>query len=124
MQRPKFYLLTFLYALMLACSSRTENLRADKIQDSKFDQTNNSFTEKYLFDSLQNLLKLDVDKLSNFQIDSLLRYLYVMDQKFRIEINEKNKSDSIVLKTRRNLLVEWKKPMRSIILYLSVFMAN
>lgn len=109
MQRPKCYLLIFLYASILACSSRTENLRDDKLQDSKFDQTNNSFTEKYLFDSHQNLLKLDVDKLSNSQLDSLLRYLYVMDQKFRIEINENKKSDSIYQTSRGKLFRNMEK---------------
>jgi hypothetical protein len=109
MQKLKSYLIIFLNALILACSSDTEKLKPNKPQDSKFDHTKDSFTKKYLFDSHQNLLKLDVDKLSHFQTDSLLRFLYVLDQKFRIEINENKKLDSIDRTTRGKLFGKMEK---------------
>lgn len=109
MQKLKCYLIILLNALILACSSDTEKLKVNKPQDSKFDHTKDSFTKKYLFDSHQSLLKLDVDKLSHFQTDSLLRYLYVMDQKYRIEINENKRSDSIDRTVRGKLFSKMEK---------------
>lgn len=89
--------------LALACSSKTENFKGEKPHDFKFKQTEDSFTKNYLFDDHQNLLRLEIDQLTNFQMDSFLRHLFVMDQKFRIELNENKISNSIDRAERRKI---------------------
>lgn len=109
MRSIKHNLIVLLWCLSFGCSSKNESGTKKKTQETKFSQPQDSFTKNYLFDGHQNLLKLDVDKLSNSQIDSLLRYLYVMDQKFRIEINERKKSDSIDRTIRGKLFSKMEK---------------
>ncbi len=103
MTSSKKFFYVFLYCLAIGCSSNNENVSEKKSQELRFNQPEDSFTKNYLFDSHQNLLKLEIDQLTNFQIDSFLRHLFVMDQKFRIEINENKKSDSIDWAERRKI---------------------
>ncbi|OOG70628.1 hypothetical protein B0E43_18765 [Algoriphagus sp. A40] len=87
----------------MGCSSKDESVSEKEPQDSKFSQPQDSFTKNYLFDGHQNLLRLEIDQLTNFQMDSFLRHLFVMDQKFRIELNENKISDSIDRAERRKI---------------------
>jgi hypothetical protein len=93
MQRLKSCLLIVNICLLWGCSGKHQGLSDNELRQVNFKQFEDSFTRKYLFDRHQNLLKLDIDKLSSSQIDSLLRHLLVMDQKFRIQLRDERNGE-------------------------------